>query len=185
SVFMLMKDYVSASARLQLLVELYPDAIDLWVALARVALQVGHVEAAEQCVRQAEHCPAATYRKDIILAHRAYLAIARGDNDAASQALLGILAQAKLDLKRKSIAIHNLGICQLYSGNVGQAISYLESMAIDTPDLAAMSHELLFNLATLYDLTDKSTQRKCRILAQVVAPWAGDNFDPECLKLPA
>lgn len=53
---------------------------------------------------------------------------------------------------------------------------------IDMPGKAGVCEELLFNLCSLYELTDLTAERKRKLVGNVVARFAGDDFETACLK---
>ncbi|KAJ3088147.1 Trafficking protein particle complex subunit 12, partial [Quaeritorhiza haematococci] len=79
--------------------------------------------------------------------------------------------------------VNNLALCQLYMGNVNQACSFLESLAVEQPTRAGVCEVLVGNLCTLYELGESAVERKKRVLSGVVSRCGGDDFGTECLKL--
>ncbi|KAJ1527375.1 Trafficking protein particle complex subunit 12 [Nowakowskiella sp. JEL0078] len=180
-----MKDYSTAIDLMDEVVDKYHSNPDIISVLGRMYLQLGDLPSARNTFSQVEKLVLwnsernAWRRPDLVLMNRAYLHIAENDWETANSVLTELLT---ID-PSNSVAVNNLAICQLYIGNVGQAISFLESIAIDMPTSAGICEPLLFNLATLFDLMDQSTERKKKLLASVVAKNAGDDFAIECLKL--
>ncbi|KAI9353803.1 hypothetical protein BDR26DRAFT_890254 [Obelidium mucronatum] len=180
--------------------------VDVCSALVRIELQLGNVVEAAKWINviELELCqnPSTTLtsqlpstdfaRRDVVLINRALYAISSaGDWNQAAIHLTELLEYSQsnsIPTQQKSIIsipviVNNISVCYLYSGNVGQALSHLESLVLEMPQLCGGSASLLFNLATLYDLTDNSLERKRRLLGGVVAAHAGDDLDGACLKL--
>ncbi|KAJ1555302.1 Trafficking protein particle complex subunit 12, partial [Cladochytrium tenue] len=200
-----MKDFRLALAVLDGVAHTHPHDPDLHSALARLYLQYGNVDAARRCFDHVElllapasgpadaiavdatdpatdSAAAATAlprRPDLVHANRAFAAMSAGEWASARGHLF-----AQLDARPgRAGAASNLAAAQLYAGSVGRALASLESLAVELPAVAANSPHVLFNLATLFDLVDASADRKRRALVGVVAPAAGDDLDPACLKL--
>ncbi|KAJ3330012.1 hypothetical protein HDU76_006666 [Blyttiomyces sp. JEL0837] len=134
-------------------------------------------------------------RPELVLSNRAFYAIAAdADWETACRYLTELVSinapsadsspeSNMANPGDKAGAINNLAVCHLYMGNVGQALSFLETLAVENPSLAGGCPSLLFNLATLYDLADQSLERKRRLLGTVVASGAGDDLETACLKM--
>lgn len=73
-------------------------------------------------------------------------------------------------------------MCHLYSGDVIQGASFLESFLVTHPTLSGTKREMIFNLTSMYDLTDSSLAKK-RTLLKTLALGCGDDFDPTVMKL--
>ncbi|KAL3898880.1 MAG: hypothetical protein SGCHY_002430 [Lobulomycetales sp.] len=71
----------------------------------------------------------------------------------------------------------------MYTGDVAQAVSFLESSVVESPARAGVNETLIFNLVTMYDLGEGSLGKKSKLLAGVVAKYTGDAFEAESLKL--
>ncbi|KAJ3294756.1 Trafficking protein particle complex subunit 12 [Rhizoclosmatium sp. JEL0117] len=180
---------------------------ELYSALARIELQIGNMAEASKWIQAAERelclkqqventsiLPSTDFSKrDVILTNRALFAVASsGDWKLASTHLTELLEYAhSIQPPPTSISssysipviVNNISVCHLYSGNVAQALSHLESLMLELPQVCGGSASLVFNLATLYDLTDNSMERKRRLLGGVVASYAGDDLEGGCLKL--
>ncbi|KAI8915049.1 hypothetical protein BC831DRAFT_388224, partial [Entophlyctis helioformis] len=118
-------------------------------------------------------------RPDLVLSHRGFLHMAEGEFEAGAACFMDLLSR----LPTYTAAVNNLAICHLYMGNVGQAASFLESLMGESPKTAGVSEDLVFNLCTMYDLTEHSLDKKRKLLANVVSLNAGDDFSAEMLKL--
>ncbi|KAJ3107653.1 hypothetical protein HDU97_003647 [Phlyctochytrium planicorne] len=183
-----LKDYRSAVSFLEGLVITHQD-VDLLSALGRVHLQFGGISEARICLQRVETLlklpsTAASEREafknyDTVLLNRAFLAIAEGDWESSARWLNDLIAHDTSN----ATAINNLAICHLYMGDLSRAISFLESVIVEMPLTAGASSALLFNLSTLFDLADRSLERKQRVVSNVVAKSAGDDLDLASLKL--
>ncbi|KAJ3098673.1 hypothetical protein HK100_005059 [Physocladia obscura] len=139
-------------------------------------------------------------RLHIMLMNQALLAVAdAGDWDLATTCLQKLLNSVREQKEHKNkftdefaqktedenvaVIVNNMAVCYLYAGNVGQALSHLETLVVESPAATGKCASVLFNLSTLYDLVDNSLERKRRLLASVVASSAGDDLDVSCLKL--
>ncbi|KAJ8324404.1 Trafficking protein particle complex subunit 12 [Batrachochytrium dendrobatidis] len=119
-------------------------------------------------------------RADLILSHRGMLCLAEGEYDQAISYFTESVTRSPLPLP---ILINNLALAQLYSGNVNQAASFLESLSAERPKVVASTPGLVFNLCTLYDLVERSLEKKRRFLADVVGVYGGDDFASENIKV--
>ena len=117
-------------------------------------------------------------RPDIILSNRAFLLIAKDRYKEAIPYFTDLLTL----MPESASAINNLAVCHLYSGDVGQGASFLESFLVTHPTLGGSRPEMVFNLTSMYDLTDSSVAKK-RALLKVLVQGCGDDFDATVLKL--
>ncbi|KAJ3206347.1 hypothetical protein HDU67_008239 [Dinochytrium kinnereticum] len=187
------KDYRLAVSLLESFVVSQPRNFRMLSALGRVHLQYGGVSEARRCFERVE----VILRKksgsgepekeddfdnyDVVLANRAFLAIADGDWESAAQSLNDLIARDPSN----ATAINNLAVCHLYMGDVSRAISFLESVIVEMPRTAGANTSMLFNVSTLFDLADRSLERKQRLITNVISKSAGDDLDVACLKLGA
>ncbi|TPX71411.1 hypothetical protein SpCBS45565_g01058 [Spizellomyces sp. 'palustris'] len=178
-----LKDHRAASAVLRAVSQSRASDANLLSALGRVHLQMGNVTTARDVFQRVSDLVSKdvsqSARHDLVLSNRAFLHMAEGEWESAVNCLTQLLGLNPTSV----VCVNNLALCQLYTGNVGQAVSFLDSIAIDMPRKAGVCEELLFNLCSLYDLTDMSVERKRKLLGSVVSRFAGDDFDPACLKL--
>ncbi|TPX60692.1 hypothetical protein PhCBS80983_g01653 [Powellomyces hirtus] len=179
-----LNDHRAATAILLALTQQHPTDANLASSLGRLYLQVGNVPAARAVF--ARHTPTtnSTSSSPTALANSAFLSIAEGLFSTALPPLTALLAHATTDQQPTEQATHvnNLALAHLYTGNVSQAVSFLDSVVVDQPRRAAACEDLLFNLTSLYDLCDCSVDRKRKLVAGVVARFAGDGFNTACLK---
>jgi tetratricopeptide (TPR) repeat protein len=78
---------------------------------------------------------------------------------------------------------NNIAILELYKGHVSDALARLDELLVKYPKEMATSSEAIFNLSTVYDLVDQSLERKKSLLANVISPFSGDDFQINSLKL--
>ncbi|TPX38647.1 hypothetical protein SeMB42_g06618 [Synchytrium endobioticum] len=192
---MVLNDVPEASKILEAVASDHPDDVDVLSAMGRTYLTLGSVALAREAFARAEKLcgasvvstssnarpPATSYgsKPTLVLMSRALLAMSEGDFSGAASHLTDLIT---MDPTHPS-AVNNLAVCLLYLGNVSQAVSFLESMAIERPTVAGACEALCFNLVTLYDLADSSASRKLRLLGTVVAIGSGESFDVDQLKL--
>ncbi|KAJ3059169.1 hypothetical protein HDU98_004803 [Podochytrium sp. JEL0797] len=182
--------------------------VDTMSSLVRVYLQLGDTVQAARWIRIVEQRlllttptdaataaaslseqPASAFsRPDVVLMNRALLAIAASKDWTLATSLLTQLLEYVRSTSPTSTSqlptiINNLSICTLYSGNVTNSLSLLEHLVLESPQTCGANSRLLFNLCTLYDLTDNSFERKRRLLGGVVAEFGGDDLEAGCLKL--
>jgi hypothetical protein len=122
--------------------------------------------------------PAPNQRPDLVLSHRGCFHLAQ---DQFTDAITSFIELARLYPDSVS-AVNNLALCHLFSGNVSQASSYLESFLVTHPTVGGSRADALRNLVAMYDLTDSSYTKK-RALLKVIIQGCGDNFDPDALKI--
>ncbi|KAJ3175958.1 Trafficking protein particle complex subunit 12 [Geranomyces variabilis] len=170
-----LRDHRAATAILVALCAQYPADAQLAAALGRLYLQVGNIPAARAAF--ARHPGSAPTTR---LANQAFLDLAEGAFPESLEPLTNLLAA---QAGASPTHFNNVALAHLYTGNVTQAVSFLDSIVIEQPQRAASCEDLLFNLCSLYDLCDCSVERKRKLVAGVVAKWAGDSFNPACLKL--
>jgi Tfp pilus assembly protein PilF len=117
-------------------------------------------------------------RSDLLLSNRGLLLIAQGEFKKASSIFSDLVSR----VPEVCFPMNNLGICYLLDGNVGQASGFLENMIIDNAIKAGTCESLVFNLSSMYDLTEHTSEKKRRILKSI-AKVCGDDFDAECLRI--
>lgn len=170
-----------------------PENVDLWAIYGRLQLQIGDFDNAKisfdkVClvneveallgIQSNQSLPSDFPRAELVLAQRGFILFSQ---DKFAEAL-GFFTDLLTLMPDSPSAINNVAICHLYAGNVGQAASFLESFMVSHPQLGGDRPELLFNLNSMYDLTDSSLQKK-RALLKVIIQGCGDDFDPDCMKL--
>lgn len=117
-------------------------------------------------------------RSDIILTNRAMLMVGEGDFITAMKLFTDLVSR----FPAACTAINNLGVCQLLAGNVGQGASFIENLIVDNPAIAGTCEALIMNLSSMYDLTERTAEKKRRLL-KMMAKVCGDDFDCEVLRM--
>lgn len=113
-----------------------------------------------------------------MLSNRAFVLFSQDKFNEAAEYLTDLVT-----LYPDSVSVmNNLAICHLYSGNVGQGSSFLESFMVTHPTLGGSRPELIFNLSSMFDLADSSISKK-RALLKVIIHGCGDNFEGEAMKI--
>ncbi|KAJ3202905.1 Trafficking protein particle complex subunit 12, partial [Clydaea vesicula] len=79
-----------------------------------------------------------------LLLNRALLYLAIGENEIAANYFTALVT-----VEPSGMAVNNLAVAKLYTGDVGQAISFLESICVEKPNEAGICENLIFNLCTL------------------------------------
>ncbi|KAI9199536.1 uncharacterized protein BJ171DRAFT_517865 [Polychytrium aggregatum] len=186
-----LKDYTLAVANLKSILSVHNTA-ELKSALGRIYLLYGNVPLARATFEQVDQDIAAVASDtgatqepgsvDLAAVRLMNWGLCQMAQSQIQDAIATFTSLITLD-PTNATAVNNLAICQLYGGNVGQAVSFLESCAVAMPQKAGICEPLVFNLATLYDLMDLSLDRKKKLLAQVVAKHGGDNFKIDQIKL--
>ena len=123
--------------------------------------------------------PPDVQRPELILSNRAFLFFAEGEFKAAVNCLSDAVTRVS-DFRK---GVNNMALCHLYMGNVNQASSFLESVAVESPSIVVTMHEVIFNLCTIYDLTEHSLEKKRKLIKNVISQYAGDDFATENLKI--
>jgi tetratricopeptide (TPR) repeat protein len=118
------------------------------------------------------------HQSHLLLTNKALIAMGKGDYDTALARFerLGSIAPSP-------VVQSNSSLVKLYLGFAIESVKSMESLVQEYPMLVGRSIDALFNLSTLYDLLDKSQDRKKQLLKQVVSKHSGDDFKIECLKL--
>jgi tetratricopeptide (TPR) repeat protein len=109
----------------------------------------------------------------LVLSNRGFLYFANDRTNEALRCFTELLGNEPISPS----LINNVALCHLFSGNVGQAANFLESYIVSHPEVGGANGQLLFNLCSMFDLTDSSMQKK-RALLRVIIPGCGDDFDP-------
>ncbi|KAI8996702.1 hypothetical protein BC832DRAFT_535314 [Gaertneriomyces semiglobifer] len=176
-----LRDYRTAGAILHALSHTSVDP-DILSALGRIFMQAGNVSIAQTIFKRVNEVLGsadASVRPDLVLSNSACIFMCDGDWERAAAYLTQLLTLNP----SSAVCVNNLALCQLYSGNVSQAVSFLDSSIIDVPKKAGVAEQILFNLCSLYDLMDVSHERKKLLVTNVLSRFVGDDFDPSCLKL--
>ncbi|KAI8598015.1 hypothetical protein EDD21DRAFT_309984 [Dissophora ornata] len=187
-----LKDFPSATRHGRELAKKYPHDINFNSGLGRLYLQLGDLERAEEvfkCVEdmvkghqtqsEGNQAQAQTHFKLQLTMNRALLAVTQGQWLAAKSAFEEVLVQEPENLA----ATNNLVVCELYAGQLNEAIPRLERLMFAYPTSAGTSEPLVFNMATLYELrTEGSLQKKQQMMVEV-SKWAGDQFNVSMFKM--
>jgi tetratricopeptide (TPR) repeat protein len=192
-------DYPMATKLLFSILKYQDKDMEIWSTLGRLQLQQGDIDGAIrsfikvlEILIQVEsllglcssdestfvNLPTTFARPDLVLSQRGFVLFAQDKYVEALQYFTELLTL----LPDNPSVMNNVAVCHLYSGNVGQAASFLESFMVGHPKEGSNYPELLFNLASMYDLTDSSLSKK-RSLLKTILHGCGDDFDPDCLKL--
>ncbi|KAG8887137.1 hypothetical protein FRB98_000446 [Tulasnella sp. 332] len=178
-----MKDHTAAAALLLPLCnptspDAPPPSIELLSAVARIYMDSGDIESAEQLIRRVENDPSCDNTTKEI--NRALLASARLDWKTAVENLRSAIQREP----GNPLVANNLSVVLLSTGNLQEGIHYMETALRASPGTVGNVEPFLFNLATLYELrTASNFDKKCGLLLEI-AEWAGDGLRTNCLKLP-
>lgn len=192
NVLLAMQDYVNAALKLESIAIFFNDDPDIWSAIGRIYLQLGNIPSVHRAFLQVEKkldiyqqghesvldyaVPESCLRPDLVMANRAFLLISQGKFELA-RGILTNLASSSTDV----VSVNNIGICHLYLGSVVQASNFLETIVNGTPH-AASWEPLISNLALMYDLMERSADKKRRMV-KILSIAVGDNFNGDCIKL--
>ncbi|CAO3651555.1 unnamed protein product [Mucor hiemalis] len=174
------KDYTAAASTMELILTKVPDEIDILSSLGRLYLQMGDIASANRMFERMEEKYGSNEATEVALkANRAFVHMAQGEWASARDIL-----QQVYELNNGNLLVmNNLAVCEVYLGNLVKAIQILETLTVDNPTSAGICETAIMNMCTLYELRfEDSTQRKIEIMKQV-AGWAGDSFQPDCIKL--
>ncbi|KAF9920742.1 Trafficking protein particle complex subunit 12 [Linnemannia zychae] len=181
-----LKDYPAATKYARDMLKKYSKDINLRSGLGRLYLQLGDLVRAEDVfnevesivkIRQSE--PEYAHLRLQLIMNRALLSVAQGHWLAGKAAFEEVLVQEPENL----VAINNLAVCELYAGQLNEAIPRMEKLMFDYPTSAGTSEPLVFNMATLYELrTEGSFRKKQQVMAEV-SKWAGDQFNVAMFKI--
>ncbi|KAI8963304.1 hypothetical protein F5Y11DRAFT_319894 [Daldinia sp. FL1419] len=132
----------------------------LAMSRALLWLHLGDVEAARRCVRRGE---------DVGLGERivdALADMADGEYKDALEKWQELQRNMEeSDIQDEMVGV-NLAVCQLYTGNMTEARDTLEGLV----DAGLISHTLLFNLTTMYELcTDRHKNLKMKLAERVAS----------------
>ncbi|KAF9354624.1 Trafficking protein particle complex subunit 12 [Mortierella sp. AD094] len=181
-----LNDYPSATKHGRDLAKTYPQDINFHSGLGRLYLQLGDIERAEEVFRGVEEMvknhnsetEKAHFRLQLSM-NRALLAVTQGQWQVAKSAFEDVLVQEPENLA----ASNNLVVCELYAGQLNEAIPRLERLMFAYPTSAGTSEPLVFNMATLYELRTEGSLRKKQQMMVEVCKWAGDQFNVGVFKV--
>lgn len=153
------------------------EKLELDSIRGRIYLQLGDLDGASEIFNNVSLKSANNPR--IVLINNALLAISKGDWEEASLNFSKILEISPNDWT----ICNNMAIIELYKGQITEALARLDEALTNCPKEMATSPEAIFNLCTVYDLLDQSLEKKKNVLANVISPFSGDDFQIGSLKL--
>eukprot|EP01137_Pigoraptor_chileana_P032209 Opistho-2@21224 len=175
----LLKDYDLAAVLYGELLAKEPSSTPLLSGIGRMYLQLGDLKTAADYFHKIESVGGASPHHSVLVSvNKALLLLAEGSCAKAIEVLRGAL---KADPGNLVIA-NNLSVCLLYDGNLQHAIGILENHLQNNPS-QSVRENLMFNLATMFELESGRSGDRKRALIGTVASHASDGFDVECLKL--
>jgi tetratricopeptide (TPR) repeat protein len=154
-----------------------PQKLEFDSICGRIFLKLGDLDNASQIFDKVSKKSENNSR--LVLMNNALLAISKGEWENASMEFSKILNFFPNDWA----TCNNVAILELYKGQISEALSRLDQLLENNPKEMATSSEAIFNLSTVYDLLDQSLERKKKVLANVITPFAGDDFQITSLKL--
>ncbi|KAG0062457.1 hypothetical protein BGZ89_010643 [Linnemannia elongata] len=181
-----LKDYPAATKHARDLSKKYPLDVNFQSGLGRLYLQLGDLVRAEEVFKEVETM-VKSHRSEAEQAHfrlqltmnQALLAVTQGQWLSAKAAFEEVLAQEPENLA----ATNNLAVCELYAGQLNEAIPRVEKLMFAYPTSAGTSEPLVFNMATLYELRTEGSFRKKQQVMVEVSKWAGDQFNVAMFKI--
>ncbi|KAG0284095.1 Trafficking protein particle complex subunit 12 [Linnemannia gamsii] len=181
-----LKDYPSATKHARDLSRNYPRDVNFQSGLGRLYLQLGDLVRAEEVFNEVE-AMVKSHRSETEQAHfrlqltmnQALLAVTQGQWLTAKAAFEEVLTQEPENLA----ATNNLAVCELYAGQLNEAIPRVEKLMFAYPTSAGTSEPLVFNMATLYELRTEGSFRKKQQVMVEVSKWAGDQFNVAMFKI--
>ncbi|KAI7862677.1 hypothetical protein BDF14DRAFT_1876567 [Spinellus fusiger] len=184
---MAMQDFSTAASMMEMVLEHFATRdgkqnIDILSGLGRLYLQLGDYASAEkmyQRIQEQEKHENDASVQEAILTNKAFLYMADGEWLKAKH-LLQQVYEANND---NLLIVSNLAVCEVYLGQLANAIELLEKLTRENPSSAGTCETVLMNLCTLYEVRyDSAVEKKIDVLKQV-ARWVGDSFNAECIKL--
>ncbi|KAG9325525.1 hypothetical protein KVV02_007350 [Mortierella alpina] len=183
------KDYPAATRHARDLAKKYSQDINFRSGLGRLYLQLGDVDRADKEFKELEdivkshlehHSPTeqAHFKLQLTM-NEALLAVTQGRWLAAKSAFEEVLVQEPENLA----ATNNLAVCELYAGQLNDAIPRIEKLMFAYPTSAGTSEALVFNMATLFELRTEGSMRRKQQMMVEVAKWAGDQFSVSTFKI--
>ncbi|KAF9982265.1 Trafficking protein particle complex subunit 12 [Mortierella antarctica] len=183
------KDYPAATRHARDLAKKYSQDINFRSGLGRLYLQLGDVDRADKEFKELEdfvkshlehHSPTeqAHFKLQLTM-NEALLAVTQGRWLAAKSAFEEVLVQEPENLA----ATNNLAVCELYAGQLNDAIPRIEKLMFAYPTSAGTSEALVFNMATLFELRTEGSMRRKQQMMVEVAKWAGDQFNVSTFKI--
>ncbi|KAG1055457.1 hypothetical protein G6F46_002014 [Rhizopus delemar] len=171
------EDYSAAASTMELILSKSPDQVDILSGLGRLYLQMGDIDSANRMFERMREFM--KEEDETVKINKAFTLMSKGEWHQARD----LLQQVYESNNENLLVMNNLAACEVYLGNSIKAIEILETLTIKNPTSAGTCEVALMNLCTLYGLRyEDSTEKKVEVMKQV-ARWAGDSFQPECLKL--
>lgn len=156
------------------LYKVHPNPVLLF-SIGKLYLQLADVESATQILEKLKQDNNET--PDYLMLS-ALIKVIRGNYSEALYALTKILSVNPNHIE----AIHNQALCQMYLGNINQAIMTLEDVVFSNPKVA-LDITIVNNLWFMYDLvSDKNFDKRTKIL-QLIKDHVEDSFPLTALKL--
>ncbi|XP_066274714.1 trafficking protein particle complex subunit 12-like [Branchiostoma lanceolatum] len=155
------------------------DTPQILSAMGRIKLQLGDVKGAQQCFEKAE--PLLEDKADgeaVNTTNKAFLALGQGSFAESGQ----LFEQVYKLQPDNGVAINNTAVCQLYLGNLKEALKMLESVVQEDPN-RFVQEGLLFNLCTMYELESSRALAKKHTMLDLVGKHKGDGFNAQSLKI--
>ncbi|XP_078596671.1 uncharacterized protein LOC144873289 isoform X1 [Branchiostoma floridae x Branchiostoma japonicum] len=155
------------------------DTPQILSAMGRIKLQLGDVRGAQQCFEKAE--PLLEDEEDgeaVKTTNKAFLALGQGSFAESCQ----LFEQVYKLQPDNGVAINNTAVCQLYLGNLKEALKMLENVVQEDPN-RFVQEGLLFNLCTMYELESSRALAKKHTMLDLVGKHKGDGFNAQSLKI--
>jgi len=177
NILILQKDYYLAVKLFEEALSKQPNNLQLLSALAKLQLQLGYVETAQNICTYVESTIASPEKSVMALMNRGFLAVANNRYQDAVDCFDQII---NLDSNNVA-AINNRAVCYLYCEKLSTAISTLEDQLRKDP--SNISESIIFNLVTLYDLASEDIKSKKQLLSKLVTKYCSDDFNMNSLRI--
>ncbi|KAJ6255481.1 trafficking protein particle complex subunit 12 [Anaeramoeba flamelloides] len=148
----------------------YTDDPVLISIIGRVHLKIGDIEAAKVMFKKVETLTSRTSLYSVM--NRGFYEIAMGEYQEGYNNFHEICEKDPND----PIALNNLAIMNVYNCNVEKTIQLLEDFIKKNPK-KNISEPIIYNLCTLYNLSEQNPQEKKNILKYIVKTYATESFD--------
>lgn len=179
--FLSLRDYEAAMTTYNTLLEKDPTRKSgLLSGMGRIYLQMGNVDKAKECFKQAE---VISNSSDKFILCRNFI------NRGLEAMCLNNFSDAYQNFKKaveadptNTSAVNNMAACSLYLGKLMDALKTLEVLVHEDP-VRNLHEGVLFNLCTLYELESSRALHKKQALLDLVSRHKGDGFPAACLKM--
>jgi tetratricopeptide (TPR) repeat protein len=178
--FLELKEFPLALSLLSEIVSKNPNDPILLSAIGRIHLQMGNIRAASNIFKYIENFFSQTEISSLISMNRGFLAFSLNQYSTAMNHFQLVIDKGLYP--SNIIAANNKAICLLYSCELTHAITLLENLIKQNPELN-LREPIVFNLCTLYDLKSENSQEKKKYILNLVTKFASDSFDFSVLKL--